>query len=96
MNATTNRHAAPSLGGSRQILQARIAGATCTVRATTVWPIAEVLDFERQLDDAGMLGADTADAELVIDALESQMIAPPRPGRRQRTVSSRAMFYAGG
>jgi hypothetical protein len=96
MNATTNRHSAPSLPGSRQILQARIAGETCTVRATTVWPIAEVLDFERQFDDAGMLGADPTDAELVIDALESQMIAPPRPGRRQRTVSSRAMFYAGG
>lgn len=96
MNATTHRHAAPSLPGTRQILQTRIADETLTVRATTVWPIAEVLDFERQLDDAGMLIDDAADAELVVDALESQMIALPRPGRRQRTVSSRAMFYAGG
>ncbi|MFM7245377.1 MAG: hypothetical protein ACKO40_14565 [Planctomycetaceae bacterium] len=96
MNATSHRHAAPSLPGTRQILETRIAGETCTVRATTVWPIAEVLDFERQFDDVGMLQGDAADADLVIDALESQMIAPPRPGRRQRTVSSRALFYAGG
>jgi len=96
MNATTHRRAAPSLPGTRQILQARIAGETLAVRATCVWPIAEVLDFERQLDDAGMLPTEDADADLMVDALESQMIAPPRPGRRQRTVSSRAMFYAGG
>ena len=89
MTVTTHRDTAPSLPGTRHLLQARIADETITVRATTVWPIAEVLDFERQLDDA-------ADAELVVDALESQMIALPRPGRRQRTVSSRAMFYAGG
>jgi len=96
MNATTHRHAAPSLPGTRQILQTRIADETLTVRATTVWPIAEVLDFERHLDDAGILPADDADADLVIDALESQMIALPRPGRRQRIVSSRAVFYSGG
>jgi hypothetical protein len=96
MTVTTHRDTAPSLPGTRHLLQARIADETITVRATTVWPIAEVLDFERHLDHAGMLQADDADADLVIDALESQMIAPPRPGRRQRIVSSRAVFYAGG
>lgn len=96
MTVTTHRDTAPSLPGTRHLLQARIADETITVRATTVWPISEVLDFERQLDDAGMLADEAADAELVVDALESQMIALPRPGRRQRTVSSRAVFYAGG
>jgi hypothetical protein len=49
----------------------------------------------------GMAGGDSAGWTLaggtVIDLLESRMIAPPRPRRRrQRAVSSRAMFYGRG
>jgi len=32
---------------------------------------------------------------VIADAIESRMIAVPRMRRRQRTVSSRAVFYAG-
>jgi hypothetical protein len=39
---------------------------------------------------------EAADAEMLVDLLASRMIAPHRPRRRrERAVSSRAMFYAG-
>lgn len=97
MNATTQHDTVATATGNRHLLATQVDGDCVTVRATAVWPIAEVLDFERHLDDTlDMLGAGEADADLVIDALDSRMIASPRAGRRQRTVSSRAMFYAGG
>ncbi|MFM8735726.1 MAG: hypothetical protein ACKOC8_11085 [Pirellulales bacterium] len=78
------------------LLSMQIDGETCSVRSTTVWPIAEVLGFEAQLETACMVGCGI-DAEFVTAALESQMIVPPRPRRRrERTVASRAAFYAGG
>jgi hypothetical protein len=74
------------------------------IRGQAVWPIADVLGIEDQMDamvagtvedDAASAGQSTA-AELLHDLLDSQMIAPPRPRRRrQRTVSSRAVFYQG-
>ncbi|MFM8984526.1 MAG: hypothetical protein ACKONH_00440 [Planctomycetia bacterium] len=68
----------------------KVAGTECQVRATTVWPIHEVLEVE-----AEMLLAAT-EGELLLDMLESRMIAPPRPRRRrERPVSSRAVFYSG-
>ena len=73
----------------------RVAGAECTVRATTVWPIHEVLEVEAEMLMAA--GDQTAtDAEMLVDLLASRMIVPLRPRRRrERAVSSRAMFYAG-
>ncbi len=72
-----------------------VAGAACEVRATTVWPIHEDLEVEAEL----LLAAgcqEAATGEVLLDMLNSRMIAPPRPRRRrQRVVSSRAMFYAG-
>jgi len=72
-----------------------VAGAACRVRATTVWPIHEVLEVEAELLLAAG-GQEAVAGEVLIDMLDSRMIAPPRPRRRrQRPVSSRAVFYAG-
>lgn len=73
----------------------------CEVRARTITPIAEVLGFEAEMvlaadglaDPAALEGWD-ADGGMVADLLESRMISPPRlRRRRQRTVSSRAVFF---
>ena len=63
------------------------------VRAATISPIAEVLAAEAGL--AGPQPSPEAAAErLVLDLIDSGMIAPPRPRRRrERPVSSRAVFY---
>lgn len=96
MNATFPCLANPSTG-NRHLLVTSLDGEQLTVRATAVWPIAEVLDFECSLDDAAaQIPAGDLDAELIVDALDSRMILPPRLRRRQRDVSSRAVFYAGG
>ena len=82
--------AAPSAG-----FVMHVAGAECRVRATSIWPIHEVLEVEAEmLLAAGDQAA--SEAALLVDMLESRMIAPPRPRRRrERPVSSRAVFYAG-
>jgi hypothetical protein len=67
----------------------------CEVRARTIAMIADVLGFEQEMEGelADLAGAD-ADRHLIADLLDSRMIAPPRAARRrQRPVSSRAMFY---
>jgi hypothetical protein len=94
MNATTTRPASQS-SRTTILLSTQVADETCTVRATPVWPIAEVLGFDEAFDDLTAAGADI-DPRLVADAIESRMIASPRLRRRQKAVSSRAMFYAGG
>jgi hypothetical protein len=82
--------AAPSAG-----FVMHVAGAECKVRATAVWPIHEVLEVEAEMVLASGDHA-AGEAELLVDMLESRMIAPPRPRRRrERPVSSRAVFYAG-
>jgi hypothetical protein len=74
----------------------QVAGTACRVRATTVWPIHEVLEVEAEMLLAAG-GHEAAEGELLLDLLESRMIAPPRPRRRrERPLSSRAVFYAGG
>lgn len=67
----------------------------CEVRVHTVAMIAEVLGFEQEMEGEVVdLAGHTADRHLIADLLDSRMIAPPRPTRRrQRSVSSRAMFY---
>jgi len=67
----------------------------CEVRARTIAMIADVLGFEQEMEGevADLAGA-AADGHLIADLLDSRMIAPPRATRRrQRPVSSRAMFY---
>ena len=96
MNATFS-NASSAAAGNRHLLATTVDGDTLTVRATTIWPIAEVLDFEHSLGDAAaLMPTEDVDSGLIVDALDSHMILPPRLRRRQRAVSSRAMFYAGG
>jgi hypothetical protein len=67
----------------------------CLIRAAEVWPIADVLELESQLEPNGEQGTERIDAALAADLLDARMIPPPRPRRRrQRAVSSRAIFYA--
>jgi hypothetical protein len=78
----------------------KVGDTECVVRATSVWPIPEVLELESQLepgsDAAAQASARELERELIADVLASRMIVPPRPlRRRQRAVSSRAVFYAG-
>jgi hypothetical protein len=73
----------------------KVGDAECLVRAAAVWPIAELLDLESQFEPGTDTAARDHDAALVADVLDSRMIAPPRPRRRrERAVSSRAVFYA--
>ncbi|MEI6241046.1 MAG: hypothetical protein WCR51_11685 [Planctomycetia bacterium] len=61
----------------------------CVVRVLPLCPIADVLGFEHEIATAGVVDAGT-----IADLLDSRMIAPPRPRRRRdRAVSSRAVFY---
>ncbi len=72
----------------------RFGSEDCTVRATTIWPIHEVLEVEAEMLLAA--GDVSNDADLLVDLLASRMIAPHRPRRRrERAVSSRAVFYSG-
>jgi len=109
MNATTNpagfSNAQPGAVATPQRFVIRVGSADCEVRARAIEPIATVLGFEEEMDmAAGLidLGGDLEGcvggaAGTVADLLESRMIAPPRPRhRRQRAVSSRAMFFGRG
>jgi hypothetical protein len=80
----------------------RVGDAKQTIRAAAVWPIAEVLGCEDQMDAVlsgaadGVRAAEAAgiDVGLMHDLLDSSMIAPPRPRRRrERALSSRALFF---
>ena len=67
------------------------------IRAATIWPITDVLAAEVGFvaPQAGSEPSSETQAErLVLDLIDSGMIAPPRPRRRrERPVSSRAVFY---
>lgn len=70
-----------------------VGGEACSVRTATIWPIHEVLGIEDELDSLAV----EAGGDVTADLLDSRMIAPPRPRRRrERALSSRAVFYAGG
>ena len=76
-------------------LAMRVDDTECVVRATAVWPIADVLDLDIHYETGADAATSGFDAEIVADLLESRMIAPPRQRRRgRRAVSSRAVFYA--
>lgn len=69
---------------------------SCPVRATTVWPIEDVLGLEVESVLMAAIEEDAAGGPVVSDLLESRMIVPLRPRRRrERAISSRAHFYAG-
>jgi len=81
----------------------KIGGTECSVRAARICSIPEVLGLEEAMDIGlgGLAGEGTVedgvlDGRTVIDLLESRMIVPPRPRRRrERAVSSRAVFFGG-
>lgn len=71
----------------------RVGSDRIAIRAATVWPIADVLDAVTSPAPAAGTPAETATG-LMLDLIDSGMIAPPRPRRRrERPVSSRAVFY---
>lgn len=89
-----------AIAGNREPLIAqryslKVGDTECIVRAAAVWSIPEVLDLEHQFEPGSDATHRSLDPSLVADVLDSRMIAPPRPRRRrERAVSSRAMFYA--
>jgi hypothetical protein len=102
MNATTNPVSSSanaavvkSASGEATRYVVTVGETPCEVRARTIAMIAEVLGFEQEMEgEMEDLAGHAADRHLIADLLESRMIAPPRPvRRRQRSVSSRAMFY---
>lgn len=71
----------------------RVGAAACSVRAFPLATIQDLLGFEQEMENAD---AADVDSELIADAIESRMIVPPRPRRRRdRAVSSRAVFFGG-
>ena len=102
MNATTSTETsnanslAKSAGGEVTRYVVTVGETPCEVRARSIAMIAEVLGFEQEMEGEVIdLAGHAADRHLIADLLDSRMIAPPRPvRRRQRPVSSRAMFYA--
>jgi len=74
----------------------QVGAVECVVRGTPVWPIPEVLELDDQFEPGREAADRGPDDELVADLLASRMIAAPRPRRRrERGVSSRAVFFAG-
>lgn len=66
-----------------------VGGTECVVRVTPLCPIADVLGFEHEIATTTAVDAGT-----IADLLDSRMITPPRLRRRRdRAVSSRAVFY---
>lgn len=92
MNAIFTQRRNVSNRLSATVFVARVRGSDCPIRCIPLTPIHELLGFENETESAL---ADLADGDLVADVLDSRMIAPPRPRRRRdRSVSSRAAFYA--
>jgi hypothetical protein len=75
-----------------------------TVRGVAVWPIADLLDYDEQMDAAFAVDEPPADRSVsgldpavLDDIITSRLIAPlRRRHRRDRAVSSRAIFYQAG
>lgn len=98
---TTSDMPRTSTGGIASRLVMRVGNHACTVRAIPIVRIEDALAFDEELQAAAGLSAEqeacvaTGEAALVADLLEARMIAPPRARRRRdRAVSSRAVFYA--
>jgi hypothetical protein len=98
MNATTSIAATATVKsgcGEAARYVVTVGETPCEVRVRTIAMIAEVLGFEQEMEgEVGGSAGHAEDRNLIADLLDSRMIAPPRPmRRRQRSVSSRAMFY---
>ena len=101
----TNSVKRTSIGGPAAMTAStyflQVGGETCEVRIASLHSIPEVLGFEdeMQLAFSAVAGGESQDAgtddpQAIADLLESRMIAPPRPRRRrERAVSSRAVFF---
>ena len=96
---TTTSTATPSLSYPARTYTVQVAGEECLVRATQIWPIADLLAPPLpeligidEMDAVGALAPDEADIPAE-EAIGAGLAAAPRRGRRQRAVSSRAMFY---
>jgi len=88
----------PRRGAAGRII-VHMSGEPHAIRTVGIWPIADVLGLDDHLDALrcdGTIPPDASgepDADVLADLLDSQFITPPRPGRRQRLVSSRAVFF---
>jgi hypothetical protein len=93
MHATQPQPIQSSRHAGAALFSVRLNATHCSVRAFPVAMIHDLLGFEHEVE----AGCDEAtDPAFVADVIESRMIAPPRPRRRrERAVSSRAIFYAG-
>ena len=92
MSTTSPAGRLPS-AATRHVL--KVGDVQCVVRVTALSPIAEVLGLDAELPVAASGPADAVDATTMADMLDSRMISPPRlRRRRERPVSSRAIFYA--
>ena len=96
---TTTSSATPSLSYPTRAYSVQVAGEECLVRATQIWPIADLLAPPLpeligidEMDAVGALAPDDAGIPAE-EAHSAGLAAVPRRGRRQRAVSSRAMFY---
>jgi hypothetical protein len=101
----TNAVKRTSIGGPAAMTAStyflQVGGETCAVRIASLHSIPEVLGFEDEMQlafsavaDAELHDACADDPQAIADLLESRMIAPPRPRRRrERAVSSRALFF---
>lgn len=102
MNATTNaltaaetRVATSGSGGVCRFV-VHVGETPCELRARPITMIADVLGFEQELaGDLMSFAGEAADDVQIADLLDSRLIDPPRQRRRrQRPMSSRALFYA--
>lgn len=73
----------------------KVGNVECVVRAAEVWSIPEVLDLKGSFEPGMDVTDPVLDDAILADLLSSRMIAPPRPRRRrEKSVSSRAIFFA--
>jgi len=96
---TTTSAATPSLSYPTRAFAVQVAGEECVVRTTQIWPIADLLAPPLpeligidEMDAVGAFAPDEA-GNPVAEAISVGIAAAPRRGRRQRAVSSRAIFY---
>lgn len=94
VNAGEQRYAT---GTTAHRMVINFGGADCEIRVRPILPIDELFGYEEQLELPGEPAATDSTAATVADLLDSRMISPPRSRRRrQRPVSSRALFYGQG
>lgn len=93
MHATHPQPSQSNLRDGAALFSVRVSAGECSVRAFPVAMIHDLFGFE---DDVEAVCDEATDPAIMSDVIESRMITPPRPRRRrERAVSSRAIFYAG-